>query len=47
MMINIDSSIKKGGRKVGPIKTIFMEFLISKKDFEKTTQQNSMYQRIF
>ena len=47
MMVNIDSSIKKGGRKVGPIKTIFIEFLTLKKDFEKTTQQNPMYQRIF
>ena len=45
-MVNIDSSIKKGVRKVGPIKTRFYGVFNLKKDFEKTSQPNPRYQSI-
>ena len=35
MIVNIDSSIKKGGRKLGAIKTIFYEDFNLEKGFRK------------
>ena len=40
------SALKKVEGKWDQSKQYFMEFLTSKKDFKKTTQQNPRYQRI-
>ena len=44
--LTLISALKKVEEKWDQSKQYFMEFLTSKKDFKKTTQQNPRYQRI-
>ena len=44
--LTLISALKKVEEKWDQSKQYFMEFLTSKKDFKKTTQQNPKYQRI-
>ena len=44
--LTLISALKKVEERWDQSKQYFMEFLTSKKDFEKTTQQNPRYQRI-
>ena len=44
--LTLISALKKVEEKWDQSKQYFMEFLTSKKDFKKTTQQNPSYQRI-
>ena len=44
--LTLISALKRVEEKWDQSKQYFMEFLTSKKDFKKTTQQNPRYQRI-
>ena len=44
--LTLISALKKVEERWDQSKQYFMEFLTSKKDFKKTTQQNPRYQRI-